>query len=436
MKNNIKKILLLILFINTICCMNITASEQKADETIEYINNIRRNMNIRLIEYNNQLGSAALNHSKYMSINKSFSLVEESRNKYYRGRYSLDRASYYSYFNPYITEFISNSFDSYKEGVIDLINNPYSRISFLDPLYQHIGMGTYDKSYTYTLGGKARNTNKKIIIYPYNKMLDVPVSWKNNYMIDPYRNIYGSYNDVGLPITLSYYSDNNKIKNIYYNSIEIINKDKGSKVNTKVILPQDDKYLENSLIILPLKKLDYNTNYEVKIDVSFTFQNSKLNKENNKYKIDFRTEQKDRLINRAEFTEYFIKALDIKLLQPKKVFKDVDTKSYYAKYIYTAYSKNLVSGFNGNYFKPQDNITKEQVYTLLIRAYEKEKKEIKLNNYRPYSYSYYNVSSWAVNYIRKAEKLGLLDTVKSNELKEQITDAECKKIIKRFKQIY
>ncbi|GKX30325.1 hypothetical protein SH1V18_28050 [Vallitalea longa] len=436
MNKNIKKIVCLILFISTICNINIYASEQKPDEAIKYINDIRQNMNIRPVENNKQLESSASNHSKYMCINESFSLIEESRNKFYRGRYSLDRASYYSYFNPYITEFISNDFDSYKNGVIDLINNPYSRISFLDPLYQHIGMGKYEKMYTYDLGGKSRDTNRKIIIYPYDKMLDVPISWKNNYMINPYRKINGEYNDVGLPITLSYYSDTQKIRRIYNNNIEVVNKDNGSKVKVKVILPQDDKYLDKSLIILPLEKLEYDANYEVNINVNFIFQNSTSVSENRKYKINFRTEQKDKLIDRAEFTEYLVKALDIKLLEPRKVFKDVDVNSYYAKYIYTAYKKNLVSGFGDNTFLPLKNITKEQVYTLLIRSYEQEKGEIKLNNYKPYSYNYYNVSSWAVSYIRKAEKIGLLDTVKSNELKEEITEEEYKRIIKKFQEIY
>lgn len=435
LKNNIKKIVCLILLISTICNINIYASEQKPDEAIKYINAIRKNMNIRPLENNKQLESSASNHSKYMAINESFSLIEESRNKFYRGRYSLDRASYYSYFNPYITEFISNNFDSYKSGVIDLMNNPYSRISFLDPLYQHIGMGTYDKMYTFDLGGKSRDTNRKIIIYPYDKMTNVPVSWNNNYSINPYSNVDGTYNNVGLPITLSYYSDTQKIRRIYSNNIELVNKDNGNKVKIKVILPQDDKYIDKSLIILPLEKLQYDTNYEVNINVNFIFQNSTSISENHKYRISFRTEQKDKSLNRAEFTEYLVKALDIELLEPRKVFKDVDN-NYYAKYIYTAYKKNLVSGFGDNTFRPQKNITKEQVYTLLIRAYEKEKGEIKLYNYKPYSYSYYNVSGWAVNYIRKAEKIGLLDTVRSNELKEDITEEEYKRIIKKFEEIY
>ncbi|WP_113672977.1 S-layer homology domain-containing protein [Vallitalea guaymasensis] len=437
---NIKKVLYLIIAVSIICNINIYASEDKPDEAIEYINGIREKVSVRSIENSKQLESSAANHSKYMSVNNNFSLIEESGNKYYRGRYSWDRASYYSYFNPYITEFINNNLDSYKNGVVDLINNPYSRISFLDPLYQHIGMGSYKDMYTYDLGGKSRDLtvkNKKIVIYPYDKMENVPITWENNYKINPYRDLDIESSNVGLPITLSYYSDKNKIRRIYNNDIKLENEDKGFEVKTKIILPQDDKYIDNSLIILPLKKLEYNTNYQVSINVDFIFQNSTIPSEKkSKYTVNFKTEAKDNPLDRAKFTEYLVKALKIDILEPKEVFKDIDIKSNDAKYIYTAYKNDLVSGFGDDTFRPNQNITKEQVYTLLIRAYEKENGEIKLNEYKSYSYSYHSVSNWAVNYMKKAEEIGLLSRVRSNELKGEITESEYKRIINLYQEIY
>jgi hypothetical protein len=439
---NIKKILYLIIAISIICNINIYASEDKQDEAIEYINEIREKVSVRPIENSKQLESSAANHSKYMSVNNKFSLIEESGNKYYRGRYSWDRASYYSYFNPYITEFINNNLVSYKNGVVDLINNPYSRISFLDPLYQHIGMGSYEDMYTFDLGGKSRDLtvkNKKIVIYPYDNMENVPITWENNYKISPYRALDIESSNVGLPITLSYYSDKNKIRRIYDNNIKLENKDKGIEVRTKIILPQDDKYIDNSIIILPLKKLEYNTNYQILIDVDFIFQKSTIPSEKkSKYIIDFKTESRYNFLDRAKFTKYLVKALKIDILEPKEVFNDIDIKSDSTRYIYTAYKNYLVSGFGDGTFRPNENITKEQVYTLLIRAYEKKNGEIELNDYKSYSYtySYYSVSNWAINYIKKAEKIGLLNNFKSNELKGEITELEYKKLINLYQEIY
>ncbi|WP_458788399.1 hypothetical protein, partial [Vallitalea sediminicola] len=71
-----------------------------------------------------------------------------------------------------------------------------------------------------------------------------------------------------------------------------------------------------------------------------------------------------------------------------------------------------------------------------IRSYEKENGKIKLNDYKSYSYSYHSISNWAVDYIKKAETIGLLNRVRSNELKGEITESEYKKIINLYQEIY
>jgi hypothetical protein len=419
--------------------INIYAYEDNPIKGINYINDIREKLDIRIIENNKDLEQSAQIHSKYMSINDWYSTIEESGNKYYRGRYSWDRASYYYYFNPYVTEFISNNISNMKEGIIDLINNPYSRIAFLDPLYNHIGMGNYENMYTFDLGGKSRDLttkNKKITIYPYDNMEDVSISWINNYKIDPYRKLDKQYNNVGLPITLSYYSDKVKIKKIYPQNIILKNKDKNIEIKTEILLPQDDKYIDNSLIILPLEPLSYDTNYEVKINVDFVFKNEDFPSEKNfKDVIKFKTKAKNKLLNRAKFTEYIVKELEFDILEPEEVFTDIDMKSENCKYIYTAYKNRLVSGYGDNTFRPNNNITKEQAYTLLIRYYEQNFGEIDIKDSSK-NYSHYLVSDWAIPYIKKAEKIGIITTDKKNSLKKEITESEYEKIINLYNNIY
>ncbi|MCT4597311.1 MAG: S-layer homology domain-containing protein [Vallitalea sp.] len=433
--SKIKKILSLIVVICLLLNINIYASEDSTDEAINYINNIREELEIRTINFNKELTQSAEYHSKYMSINDNFSTIEESGNKYYKGRYSWDRASYNKYFNPYIAEFISNTVKTKKEGIIDFINNPYSRIVFLDPLYNHIGIGQYEEMYTFDLGGKSRVLNKyeKIAIYPYDNMENVPVKWENHYKIDPYKELKGDHSSNALPITLSYYSDKYKIKAIYSNEIELINLDTKEPVETKIILPQDDKNLDNSLIILPLESLEYNTTYEVRINVDYKFENN-ITRKKLDYKVNFSTQRKEITLNRGKFTEYLVKSLDLEILNPKKIFKDIDIELNNAKYIYTAYKNNLISGYGDNTFRADLDITKEQVLTILVRAYEKNNGEIKLDK----KINYYNnegISKWAIEYIMKAEKLELITNKKEVNYQDQITYSQYQDIIKLYKKI-
>lgn len=194
------------------CNIHSYAEDYDRHDALNEINQIREAIGIQPLENNSKLEQAAGTHSKYMSVNSSFSLIEENGNKYYRGRYSWDRASYFYYSNPYITEFIHNQLESLQQGIKDFINNPYSRVTFLDPLYEHIGMGNYKDMYTYDLGGQSRDieNNKILAIYPYDQMEAVPVSWTNNYKIDPYRELDDDYELVGVPITLTYFSNSKK----------------------------------------------------------------------------------------------------------------------------------------------------------------------------------------------------------------------------------
>lgn len=432
---NILTLTSLIIVIVISCRMNIYASEDSINEAINYINNIRENMELNPLNNNKNLKKSAEYHSKYMSINDSFSTIEESGNKYYKGRYRWDRASYNKYFNPYIAEFISNSISNTKEGVINFINNPYSRIIFLDPLYEHIGIGQYEEMYTFDLGGKSRELDKeeKTSIYPYNNMENVPVTWENKYKIDPYRELKGEYNNPSLPITFSYYFDKYKIKNIKCNQIKMTNLDTNKTIKTEIILPQDDKYLVNSIIVLPLETLEYNSTYEVTINIDFRFENN-LTKKNREYKVSFSTEGKDIPLTRGKFTEYIVKSLELEIMNPKKTFKDIDIKSNKSKYIYTAYKNNLVSGYSNNTFKPNKYITKEQVLTILVRAYEKKYGEIKLENKIKYN-SNFNISSWAKEYVMKADKIGLITKELNDNYQDETNYIQYQKLIEQYKKI-
>lgn len=420
------------------CSIHSSAEDYDRRHALKTINQVREDMGIKPLEKNSKLEQAANTHSKYMSVNNSFSLIEENGNHYYRGRYSWDRASYFYYSNPFITEFIHNQLDSIQQGIQDFMNNPYSRVTFLDPLYEHIGMGNYKDMYTYDLGGQSRDISgdKLLAVYPYDQMEDVPISWENNYKIDPYRQVDGVKGAVGVPITITYYSASKKIKTMDVQDVSLVNTTDHQSVKTEVILPQDDKYLTNTLMILPLEALDLETTYALTLNADFTFRNgyAKVDK-HNKIEVHFSTEKRDIPLTRGILVEHLVKDLDYELLIPNTMFEDIDKESELAKYIYTAYHNSLINGYHDNTFRPNVNITKEQVYTVLIRALEKRigqnKLDIKKSNVR-----FYHASSWAVVYLNKAYAIGLVSEDSSVNFTEGISLKEYKEVMKNFLEIY
>jgi hypothetical protein len=440
MKNKILMIVLIITLLFSFS-VNSFASIDEVERTIEYINDIRDSLGIPSLESNSKLKDLALDHNKYMYYNHTFSSIEESGNLYYRGRYPWDRASYFLYQKQFVKELLNNNNSTYTDGIIDFINNPYSRINILDPLYEDIGMSTFEGLYTYELGGEERNKNYTII-YPYNNQINVPINWENNYSVDPYEYLDVESTACGMPITYTYYSDTYKIDYFDDINITITNQVTDKNIKFEVLTPSNDRYLNNSIIILPLEKYDYNTTYEVKLNMDIYFTNYRLLTVNKTF--SFQTEDAEKVsqtsesfLTRAEFTEELIKASKYTILEPFEIkFHDIDIKSVRAKYIYTAYVNNIIKGISDNLFGPDLNITKEQAYVMLMRAYIDQYGDVTYVNKSPIN-DFNKVSSYAGDSICKAYVLGLLITDKNNNLlpSDYLTENEFYEILERYNEI-
>ncbi len=382
--------------------------DDEVERTVDFINGIR---SVDL-DVSATLKEMALNHSKYMYYNEAFSMIEDSEKVYYRGKYPWDRAVYYKYDKPYVYEFISRSVSNYKDGILDIINNPYSRSFVLDPLYSDIGMSEFNGYYTYTLGGKLR-TAETIFVYPFNGQQDVPVNWTNRYHIDPYEGMTIDRTKVGLPLTFTLYSDTKKVVSTTVNSIYIRELNTKRRISTKIITPESDRNLTNHLVVLPLEPYKYNTTYEVHIDVSF-------NGINYTYDGTFKTASSlpaladVKYMTRGDAIKKIINLEDLRLtkLEPFSLkFKDVDINSELAIYVNTAYEYNIIKGISDSEFGPKLNITTEQAYAILVRAYEAQygvivpsEADKNLSQYTDRS----SISSWALSTIYKAGRIGLI----------------------------
>jgi uncharacterized protein YkwD len=431
--------------------MNTDLNSKEKDNSIEYINSIRKQMGIPILNSNDILNKMSDNHSKYMFYNNIYSSIEESGKLYYRGRYPWDRALYYSYSKPYITEHICKTNKNYKDGILKYIDNPYSRIGLLDPIYNEIGMGNHENYYTYNLGGSSRQDSYKVI-YPYNGQKNISTNWTNEYLVNPYEGMELKPEENGYPITITYYSEKDKIKDIKINSIKIVNENDEKEIQYKVKTSKADVNLNNSIIILPIGKYDYNTKYKVSIDLDMI--TSESNKVEFNYEGTFYTEEQigknqfnthvtkeliDEKVNRGEFTEELVKTLKYKLDKETTVkFKDIDLNMENKEYIYTAYNNNLIKGYDDNTFRPREYITKEQAYVIFIRAYENKLKKIDLmeKDKGLEIKDKDKISSWALTSMYKASKLKIL-SLDENKLnpKDYITKSELKTMIEKYNNL-
>ena len=79
-----------------------------------------------------------------------------------------------------------------------------------------------------------------------------------------------------------------------------------------------------------------------------------------------------RQITRAEFTAMLVNALDLKA-DAQVNFKDVESKAWYSQQIAAAKAKGLVTGNEKGEFKPNEAITRQEMATLVARAYQIDK---------------------------------------------------------------
>ena len=75
-------------------------------------------------------------------------------------------------------------------------------------------------------------------------------------------------------------------------------------------------------------------------------------------------------ITRAAFASMIVKALDIKGVKTDKLFEDIQAGSWYKEDIYKAYATGIIGGVSSTEFAPDQLITREQMATMLMRAYE------------------------------------------------------------------
>ncbi len=141
-------------------------------------------------------------------------------------------------------------------------------------------------------------------------------------------------------------------------------------------------------------------------------------------------------ITRAEFASLLTRALDLPIVDSKPSFTDVDN-AWYSDAVKSAYSAKIINGIDDTQFAPNQNITREQMAAMLIRAYTYAtgKKIEDLYTTAEVKFSDEGaVSKWARSNVRLAASLKLMNgkTDKAFVPKDNATRAEAITVIKRL----
>ncbi|MDF2717304.1 MAG: S-layer protein, partial [Paenibacillus sp.] len=149
----------------------------------------------------------------------------------------------------------------------------------------------------------------------------------------------------------------------------------------------------------------------------------------------------DRDITRAEFAAIIVRGLGLKLEKGAVPFPDVKAADWYGSAVKTAYSHQLINGFEDGTFRPNDNITREQAVAIIAKAMTITGLKAKLpvqaadaafRSYRDTA----DVSGWAKSGLADCLQAGIVSGRGSSELapKASITRAEVAVIVQRLLQ--
>ena len=144
----------------------------------------------------------------------------------------------------------------------------------------------------------------------------------------------------------------------------------------------------------------------------------------------------DQSVKRSEFAALLVRALK---LSPKSAnsieFKDVKESHWFYNEVKLATQYGLVKGKAANVFKPNDNITREEMAVMIKRAVDYYGYDsLSLNLYFDDSKA---ISSWAADDIKHILSLGLMSGISEKQFapKENTTRAQAVTVLKRFLEI-
>ena len=143
-------------------------------------------------------------------------------------------------------------------------------------------------------------------------------------------------------------------------------------------------------------------------------------------------------VTRAEFATFICRALHLEGGMESIQFSDVAPDAWYSNSINSLTELGIINGYEDGSFRPQREITREEMLTILIKAYyciqeQEMPDEMEALHFKDSD----EISLWAVESIKAAYKLGLVEGDLMGYLnpKATATRAETAKVIVRLLEV-
>jgi uncharacterized protein YkwD len=248
------------------------ATGNMATDGFNWFNFRRQQMGLATMARNNQIDTAALNHSNYQALNDTITHDELAGRRGFTGATVLDRLraaqvtfppSNYAY-----GEVISSTPDTNGVNAAeDLIAAIYHRFVIFEPKFSEVGAAnaTAGSGYTYfttnfatrvlDLGGLGTG---KLVVYPFSNQQNLPtVFYSNQEQPDP----VPDRNEVGYPVSV--HAD---ITSTLTVQSFTINPRGGAALGTRLLTAENDAEIGRPSVaaIIPLAVLQSQTQYDVR----------------------------------------------------------------------------------------------------------------------------------------------------------------------------
>lgn len=119
-------------------------------------------------------------------------------------------------------------------------------------------------------------------------------------------------------------------------------------------------------------------------------------------------------ITRAEFAKMLVLALELEIVKYEDSFEDVVAGSWYADFVATLVSNEIVQGYEDNTFKPAGLISRSEIAKMIAGALDveitEEEVDVLLNGYKDKN----EIPNWAKDAVAKVSKLKIMEGSEGN----------------------
>lgn len=237
---------------------------------IDRVNHYRSLVGLGPVTLNRDINEATLAHAEYDARHNLAGHTENEGDDGFTGTWPWDRMRHFGYDDfTYATEVCSTRWASSDDvlgidpawAVDSWIDTVYHRLPLINPNVYEAGFGASKKknrvAYVMDLANPGFSNKTQTIHYPVNGQENVPTEFLGDETPDP---LPGKTYPVGYPVTITF----SGYSNIVLKRVEFTD-DTGADVEFYKLLPFSDKFIGDSLAIIPVQPLKPDMVYHVSV---------------------------------------------------------------------------------------------------------------------------------------------------------------------------